>query len=555
MPTILKLKNSVTAAATPTTLVQGEAAVNITDKKVWVGNAASSPVQILGAGASLDGMAIGGTTAAAGTFTSLSDSGNLTFTGTGNRITGDFSNATISNRVFFQNSTTDAVTALGFIPNGTATQTNLEVYNKSDPNGSNNPSMGQVLINSTEYSIRSSIRGSGTYLPLTMYTGGSERLRIDTSGNVGIGTSSPDIFSESYQINLGLRTTGTTAAFQISGASASRILLGVGTTRTAQLYSDSANFTELATSTAKPLLFSTNSTERMRIDSSGNVGIGTSSPNTKLEVTGAVRATNSGSSGYFYRGYRSGTTSAWYVYDSGTEVQMTVEQANPLLFGTSNTERMRIDSSGNAMIGTTTAGLKLTVQAGVTIVSGDQSTCRLVLQNTTSPGRTFSLVAGTVGVGNDDFTIYDNTASATRVTLKANGEFIIGTSDQGAYNLQCNGTGVWGAGAYVNGSDARIKEDIAPIESGLDVVEKLNPVTYRYKEDWSKDQSTQTGFIAQELLTALNGQIYVDGVVQQGGEYMSVAYQNIIPILTKAIQELNAKVDAQAAEIALLKSK
>jgi len=128
MPTILKLKNSVTAAATPTTLVQGEAAVNITDKKVWVGNAASSPVQILGAGASLDGMAIGGTTAAAGTFTSLSDSGNLTFTGTGNRITGDFSNATISNRVFFQNSTTDAVTALGFIPNGTATQTNLETH-------------------------------------------------------------------------------------------------------------------------------------------------------------------------------------------------------------------------------------------------------------------------------------------------------------------------------------------------------------------------------------------------------------------------------------------
>jgi len=55
MPTILKLKNSVTTTATPTTLVQGEAAVNITDKKVWVGNAASSPVQILGAGATVSG--------------------------------------------------------------------------------------------------------------------------------------------------------------------------------------------------------------------------------------------------------------------------------------------------------------------------------------------------------------------------------------------------------------------------------------------------------------------------------------------------------------------
>jgi hypothetical protein len=140
-------------------------------------------------------------------------------------------------------------------------------------------------------------------------------------------------------------------------------------------------------------------------------------------------------------------------------------------------------------------------------------------------------------------------------TFNLNLEFIVGgTTDQGAYNLQCNGTGVWGAGAYVNGSDARIKEDVAPIASGLDVVEKLNPVTYRYKESWSKDQSVQTGFIAQELLTALDGQVYVDGVVQQGGaeDYYSVAYQNIIPILTKAIQELSAKNDALEARLAAL---
>jgi len=88
MPTTLKLKNSVTAAAAPSTLVQGEAAVNVTDKKVWVGNAASSPVQILGAGAT-----IAGTTATLSSLTSgrvtyastgglLADSANLTFNGT-----------------------------------------------------------------------------------------------------------------------------------------------------------------------------------------------------------------------------------------------------------------------------------------------------------------------------------------------------------------------------------------------------------------------------------------------------------------------------------------
>jgi hypothetical protein len=134
--------------------------------------------------------------------------------------------------------------------------------------------------------------------------------------------------------------------------------------------------------------------------------------------------------------------------------------------------------------------------------------------------------------------------------------YIAGTTDQGAYNLQVNGTGVWGAGAYVNGSDSRIKEDIQPLASGLDVVGKLNPVTYKYKETWSSDQSIQSGFIAQELLTALDGQIYVNGVVQQGGAegYYSVAYQNLIAVLTKAIQELKAENDSLKTRVSALEA-
>jgi hypothetical protein len=130
--------------------------------------------------------------------------------------------------------------------------------------------------------------------------------------------------------------------------------------------------------------------------------------------------------------------------------------------------------------------------------------------------------------------------------------YIAGTTDQGAYNLQCNGTGVWGAGAYVNGSDARIKEEVSSLSSGLDVVTKLNPVQFRYKSDWSKDTSLQPGFIAQELKIALADQPYVDGVVQEGPQYMSVAYQTLIPVLVKAIQELKAENDALKARVAAL---
>jgi hypothetical protein len=138
--------------------------------------------------------------------------------------------------------------------------------------------------------------------------------------------------------------------------------------------------------------------------------------------------------------------------------------------------------------------------------------------------------------------VFSNAAGTERMRIADNGEVIVGITDQGAYNLQCNGTGVWGAGAYVNGSDARLKDDITTLNDGLNVVSQLRPVTFKYKPDYSKDQNVQTGFIAQELQAVLAGKDYVDGIVQAGPNHLNVAYQSLIPILVKAIQELTARV-------------
>jgi hypothetical protein len=140
-------------------------------------------------------------------------------------------------------------------------------------------------------------------------------------------------------------------------------------------------------------------------------------------------------------------------------------------------------------------------------------------------------------------TFYNNISERMRITTS--GEVMIaGNTDQGAFNLQVNGTGVWAAGAYVNGSDAKIKKNVQTLPAVLDTIEKLRPVTFEYRTDigYTNDKGVHVGFIAQDLQEALAGKDYANTVILDGGKYLSVSYQSIIPMLVKAVQELTERV-------------
>ena len=198
----------------------------------------------------------------------LSTSGNLTFSSTAQRITGDMSTATFSNRLAFQTSTANSATSISSLPNGTGTASNINCYNNSDPT---NSSLLLAGTNATEALIQSAIRGTGSYLPMTFYTGGSERMRLDTSGNLGIGAT------PSYRLDV----QGGTASFTgSSGANAIRVAGAGGS----WFWIDNPTTTTMRFSSG-----ATAGTGAMVLDSSGNVGIGTASPASKLDVSGIIR--------------------------------------------------------------------------------------------------------------------------------------------------------------------------------------------------------------------------------------------------------------------------
>jgi hypothetical protein len=88
-----------------------------------------------------------------------------------------------------------------------------------------------------------------------------------------------------------------------------------------------------------------------------------------------------------------------------------------------------------------------------------------------------------------------------------------------------------------------LKTNVNSLDNSLDLIQRLRPVSFNYVPEYNKSQNIHVGFIAQEVKEVLKDQVYVDDVVQQGHEYLGMAYQSLIPLLVKAIQELTEEVN------------
>jgi hypothetical protein len=375
--------------------------------------------------------------------------------------------------------------------------------------------------------IRGTDANTGIFFPaadtIAFAEGGVESMRIDASGNMGVGTT-PSAWGS------------TTKAVQLPNGCAIANLGAGDVVVTQNAYFDNPNFKYASTTGVGSSVYrqidgthrwsyaasgtagnNITFTEAMRIDTSGNVGIGTSSPTDTGGYGKALDVQGSGGSAVYVRSTTSPSTNYGYVGFTGGSSNLDIwnNPAGNIRFYNNNAERMRIDSSGSLLVGTTSNG----GSEKAIFAYADASNNGVGIRETSDASNTTFLAFRA-----------SNSALCGRVTR-------VGTTNAVAYNTS---------------SDYRLKESVQPMTGALTKIALLKPCTYKWKADGSDGQ----GFIAHELQA-----VVPDAVV--GAKDAVDADGNIIPqgidtsflvaTLTAAIQEQQAIITQLQADVASLK--
>lgn len=349
-------------------------------------------------------------------------------------------------------------------------------------------------INTAHYgmSSNSSFLNISGYNGVCFATQGTERIRINVAGNVGIGTSSPsgklDVIGNLYtsgefRIGASYAATGTGLIKSNSGVLS---LFTWGDSTNIQIGGSDVIFKPEAGS------------ERMRLTSAGNLGIGTTTPGAKLEVAGASRFTGAGgrsvviegnsvgridingdgaayATGILFNSQLGGTAlSGIWNYGSGTSQQWLA------LGGTAyNNSAMYILPSGNVGIGTSSPSQKLDVDGSIRIRGN-----KFLYFDTTAGGP-----SNYIGVTNDFWTtIYCGRGNSSRIDL-TNGSGIL-FSESGSERMRINAGGNVGIGTTTPATKLTVEGILATKPAGVDAY-------YSYlRSNWSADNAFELGISA-----------------------------------------------------------
>ena len=336
--------------------------------------------------------------------------------------------------------------------------------------------------------------------------------------------------------------------------------------------------------TSGVLALQTANTTALTVDGSQNIGIGTTSPATKFHVNGSVATPILAQSSLstVYSQYQNSGGSA-YVGSTGNALQFLVNAAG--------NEAMRIDSSGNVGIGTTSPSYKMDVNVGSSggaiRAYNTANTNTAYLRATNSQSSVQMGEDGTGGfveqIGAYPLRFFANNIEAARIN--SSGNLLVGTtsdtpnSQTAGYLTFGNIGGKYGANAFTDSSsdrtiirfsntngnvggintngmstayntssDYRLKENVAPMTGALAKVAQLKPSTYKWKADGSDGE----GFIAHELaevcphaVSGTKDEVDADGNPQ----YQGIDVSFLVATLTAAIQEAKALIDTQAETI------
>jgi hypothetical protein len=340
--------------------------------------------------------------------------------------------------------------------------------------------------------------------PISSSGGSTPAISLDNSG----------VTANTYGSSSSIPVITVSAKGLITAVSTSTVDFGAGTAALPSITTTGDTNTGIYFPAADTIAFTEGGVESMRINSSGAVGLGTSS------ITGKFTIYNNVGSNYHQISNitrPSSTTPALFMGTNGNSNNAAIASNNSALcfgYDTSNTfnELVRIATNNELLIGCT--------------ASPTASISGVVIANP------ITTLASAWSVGN--FT------SEVVLIRWINGNGVVG-------GIVVNGS----ATTYSTSSDYRLKENVAPMTGALAKVTQLKPVTYTWKADGSSGQ----GFIAHELqaivpdaVTGEKDSVDDDGNIKPQGVDTSF----LVATLTAAIQELNAKVEAQAVRIAEL---